>query len=128
MAFYKSGVERMIQAARARRIACGALCVPGTKPHGPSYNSVGYNPTAGTAGLYSSWLNQGGGQGGATSTGGNTPTGNEHSGNGSGRKKNGVNKFGCTANVGIAGSSCKRTPGGTYDTLAACIAGTECSE
>ena len=77
MAFYKSGVERMIQAARARRIACGAVCVPGHKnPKGPGGGHD--NPaTAGMAGLYSSWLNQGGGQGGATSTGGNSPTGNE---------------------------------------------------
>lgn len=83
MAFYKSGVERMIQAARARRIACGATCVPGTtKPT----NQNGYS-TGTTAGLYTSWLNQGGGQGGATSTGGNSPTGDEPSGQGKGRKR-----------------------------------------
>lgn len=122
MAFYKSGVERMIQAARARRIACGAVCVPGPKnPKGPSKNPA----TTGSAGLYSSWLNQGGGQGGATSSGGNSPTGNEYSGNGSGGKKNGVNKFGCAPNVGGSGNSCQRVPGGTFDTLAACISGSE---
>ena len=125
MAFYKSGVERMIQAARARRIECGASCVPG---HGKPPKGGGHGNGRGTAGLYTSWLNDQGGQGATGGSGGNTPTGNESSGNGSGGKKNGVNKFGCAPNVGGSGNSCQRVPGGTYDTLAACVSGTECSE
>ena len=67
MEFYKSGIARMVQAARARRISCGARCVPGKQT--PSGGGQG------TASLYTAWLNQGGGNGSATSTGGNTPTG-----------------------------------------------------
>lgn len=120
MGFYKSGIERMIQAARARRISCGARCVPGTKtPHGGGQ---------GTAALYGGWLNQGGGNGASTSTGGNTPTGNDKSGNGSGQGKTGVNLYGCVANVGGSGSSCQRHPSGRYSTLAACISASDCSE
>ena len=52
MEFYKSGIERMIQAARARRISCGARCVPGTKtPSGGGYGGHG------TGALYTAWLN-----------------------------------------------------------------------
>ena len=120
MEFYKSGVERMIQAARARRISCGARCVPGTNTPKPGKGGHG------TSSLYSSWLNQGGGNGAATSTGGNTPTGTDKSGNGSGNGKAGVNGYGCVANVGGSGNSCQRHPSGRYATLAACIAGTDC--
>jgi|21_taG_2_1085346.scaffolds.fasta_scaffold01384_10 hypothetical protein len=123
MAFYKSGVERMIQAARARRIECGASCVP-RKPNKPR----GHGNGRGTAGLYTSWLNDQGGQGATGGSGGNTPTGNESSGNGSGGKKNGVNYWACTANVGSAGNSCQRAVNGRYATEAACISATECSE
>lgn len=120
MEFYKSGIERMIQAARARRISCGARCVPNIA-----------NPSGGgqgTGALYTAWLNQGGGNGAATSTGGNTPTGTDKSGNGSGQGKTGVNSFACVANVGGSGTSCQRHPSGRYTTLAECISATDCSE
>ena len=112
MKFYVSGINRMIQRSRARKILCGATCVGG---------KITAMSTA-----YTAWLNSGGGNGGADSTGGNSPTGNESSGNGGGGSNNGVNKYGCIANVGLAGSSCQQTPGGTYATLAACISGTDC--
>ena len=108
MAFYKSGIERLMQRARSRRVLCGAKCA----------NNI--------VDAYTAWLNYDGGNGSVGSTGGNNPVGNEPSGNGGGGMGNGINKWACTANVGSAGNSCQQVPGGTYATLAACIAGTDC--